>query len=64
MFIEGTEGTTVDSCSFTRMDGNALMFSRYNRYSTVSNSEFAFIGDSAMAVRVCGPFSRPRTVCD
>lgn len=64
VFIEGTEGTTVDSCSFTRMDGNALMFSRYNRYSTVSNSEFAFIGDSAMAVRVCGPFSRPRTVCD
>jgi hypothetical protein len=49
LFIEGTEGTTVDSCSFTRMDGNGLMLSRYNRHATISNNEFAYIGDSAMA---------------
>ena len=65
LFIEGTEGTTVDSCSFTRMDGNALMLSRYNRFSTVSNSEFAFIGDSAMAVRaLCCTLSFVNRRCD
>ena len=49
IFIEGTESTTVDDCTFTRMDGNALMLSRYNRFATVSNCEFAWVGDSAMA---------------
>ena len=49
VFIEGTESTTVDGCGFTRMDGNGLMLSRYNRNATVSRSEFSFIGDTAMA---------------
>jgi len=49
IFIEGTEDTLVNNCTFTRMDGNGLMLSRYNRRAIVSNSEFAWIGDTAMA---------------
>jgi hypothetical protein len=33
----------------TRMDGNALMLSRYNRNASVRHSEFAWIGDTALA---------------
>lgn len=49
IFIEGTEYTHIDSCIFERMDGNALMLSKYNRNVTISNNEFAWIGDTAMA---------------
>ena len=49
IFVEGTEDSLVDNCSFTRMDGNGLMLSRYNRRAVVSNCEFAWIGDTAMA---------------
>ena len=45
VFVEGSERLTVDGCSFLRMDGNALMLSKYNRHATISNSEFAFIGE-------------------
>ena len=49
IFAEGTENFTVHDCTFIRMDGNAFMLSRYNRHATVSESEFAYIGDTAMA---------------
>ena len=45
VFVEGSERLTVDGCSFVRIDGNALMLSKYNRHATISNSEFAFIGE-------------------
>jgi hypothetical protein len=32
-----------------QMDGNALMLSRFNRHATVSESEFAWIGGTAIA---------------
>eukprot|EP00040_Diaphanoeca_grandis_P035793 m.225897 g.225897 ORF g.225897 m.225897 type:complete len:841 (-) comp33472_c0_seq5:209-2731(-) len=49
VFIERSERTLVDNCTFTRMDGNGVMLSKYNRNATISNSEFVYIGDTAMA---------------
>jgi len=49
VFLQGTEGVTVTNCTFERLDGNAVMFSGYNRNATVQHSDFAFIGGNAMA---------------
>jgi len=49
VFLEGTEGTTIDSCLFSRLDGNGLMVSGYNRDTLIQNNEFVWIGDTAMA---------------
>ena len=49
VFIEGTVGTTVDGCTFERMDGNGVMVSRFNRNVTITNSLFQWIGDTAIA---------------
>lgn len=48
IFIEGTEETVIDSCVFERLDGNAVVISGYNRYATIHNCEFAWIGDTAI----------------
>ena len=34
VFLQGTEGATVTNCTFTRLDGNAVMVSGYNRNAT------------------------------
>ena len=47
--IVGSEAVTVEDCLLTRLDGNAIFIGGYNRNLTVKNSEFSFIGDSAMA---------------
>ena len=39
VFLEGTKGVTIDSCLFTRLDGNALMISGYNRDTVISRNE-------------------------
>ena len=49
VLLQGTEFTTVDSCLITRADGNGVFVSDYNRNATISNNEFSWIGDSAMA---------------
>merc|ERR1712079_743961 len=49
IFIEGTEDVTIDGCVFDRLDGNGVMISGYNRRTTISNSDFSFIGGSAIA---------------
>jgi hypothetical protein len=49
LFFEGTTGLTVDGCTFERLDGNALMLSGFHRGATVSNSHFAWTGDTAIA---------------
>eukprot|EP00117_Sycon_ciliatum_P002580 scpid36471/ scgid7744/ len=49
LFFEGTEQVVVDSCLFSRLDGNALMLSGYNREAVIENNEFVWIGDSAIA---------------
>jgi len=48
-FMEGTEISGCDSCFFSRLDGNAVMISGYNRNATVMNSEFVWIGDNCIA---------------
>jgi len=49
VYFEGSVGTVVENCTFLRLDGNALMFSAYNRNTTIYNNEFAWIGDNVMA---------------
>lgn len=49
IFLQGTEGTLVDGCTFERLDGNGVMISGYNRDVAIQNSDFAFIGGNAIA---------------
>jgi len=45
----GTKNIVVDGCLFSRLDGNAVFIGGYNRNMTISNNEFVYIGDSALA---------------
>ena len=47
VFLEGTEGATVDQCNFTRIGGNALMLSGYARGAAITGNAFRWIGGSA-----------------
>eukprot|EP01063_Lacrimia_lanifica_P013035 TRINITY_DN196_c0_g1_i2.p1 TRINITY_DN196_c0_g1~~TRINITY_DN196_c0_g1_i2.p1 ORF type:complete len:793 (+),score=349.08 TRINITY_DN196_c0_g1_i2:64-2442(+) len=49
VFLEGTEGVHVTDCHLTRLDGNAVMISKYNRNATVERNEFSWIGGSGVA---------------
>ena len=49
LFFEGTKNVTVDSCIFERLDGNGIMVSGFNRNTTIQNSEFLWIGSTAIA---------------
>ena len=49
VFLQGTEGVVIDNCTFTRLDGNAVMVSGYNRNATVQNSDFSYIGGNGIA---------------
>ena len=49
LFVEDAENVTVEQCSFTLLDGNALFLSGYVRGAALLNNTFAFIGDNAMA---------------
>jgi len=42
--FEGTEGLTIDSCNFRRLDGNAVILSGYNRNAVIQKSDFSWIG--------------------
>ena len=61
VFLEGTVGTVIDACTFSRLDSNAIMVSGYNRHVTVSRNEIAWTGDNAIAV--WGKTSIPAGVC-
>jgi len=50
IFLEGTEGISVESCEIERVDGNGIMLSGYNRNTTIQNSDLAFIGGTAIAL--------------
>lgn len=43
LFFEGTEGIIVEGCLLTRLDGNALFMSGYNRNATVLRNEFRYL---------------------
>jgi hypothetical protein len=49
VFLQGTEGSLIDSCNFERLDGNGVMVSGYNRDATIKNSDFAYLGGNAVA---------------
>eukprot|EP00750_Incisomonas_marina_P033658 INCI9923.3.p1 GENE.INCI9923.3~~INCI9923.3.p1 ORF type:complete len:923 (-),score=130.23 INCI9923.3:2785-5553(-) len=49
LFFQNTEGLTIDACKVWRASGNGVMLSAYNQNATVSNSEFAWMGGSAIA---------------
>ena len=48
--LEGARDCTISDCTFTRLGGNAVFLSNYNRRVTVSDSLFHDIGDSAVAI--------------
>jgi hypothetical protein len=43
------QGTKITDNLFTRLDGNAIFLGGYHRDLLISNNEFEYIGDSAMA---------------
>ena len=50
LFLEGTESLVAEGLRFERVDGNAMMLSKYHRNATVRDSEFAWLGGSAIAL--------------
>ena len=49
VLIEGTERFTFEANHVTRVDGNGLKLSNYNRNASIVANEFSWIGDSAMS---------------
>eukprot|EP01060_Flectonema_neradi_P007662 TRINITY_DN15378_c0_g3_i1.p1 TRINITY_DN15378_c0_g3~~TRINITY_DN15378_c0_g3_i1.p1 ORF type:complete len:862 (+),score=209.17 TRINITY_DN15378_c0_g3_i1:48-2588(+) len=49
LFLENVESCTIRSCTFKRLDGNALFLSRKALNTVVDKNEFVWIGDGAMA---------------
>lgn len=48
--VEGTENFVVDSCRFTRIDGNGVMIAGYARGAEVTSNEFEWVGDTCVAL--------------
>jgi len=49
VYVYGTEHMTIHNCTFGRLDGNGVMLSGYNRHTTISSSDFEYIGGNAIA---------------
>eukprot|EP01116_Phalansterium_solitarium_P022687 TRINITY_DN7582_c0_g1_i1.p1 TRINITY_DN7582_c0_g1~~TRINITY_DN7582_c0_g1_i1.p1 ORF type:complete len:924 (-),score=219.53 TRINITY_DN7582_c0_g1_i1:171-2942(-) len=47
--LEGTEEVEITGCTFTRLDGNAVVLNGYNRNATVSGNEFVWLGANGVA---------------
>jgi hypothetical protein len=47
--LNGTEQTAFTACSFVRLDGNGISINGYNRDTSITDCEFAWIGDTAVA---------------
>ena len=50
LFFEGTEAASVSGCVFERVDGLGVFFSGYARNASVAHSEFAWGGETAIAL--------------
>ena len=46
--MEGAEGVVIFNCTFTRLDGNAIVLNGYNRNTTIDANEFVWLGESAV----------------
>ncbi len=49
LLFEGTEDLAVEDSLFTRIDGNAVFLSGYNRRTSIQRNEFALLGQNAIA---------------
>ena len=49
LVLDGTVGVTVEECTFTRLDSNALLLSGYSRGAVIRDNEFCWLGQSAIA---------------
>ena len=49
VFVEGSQGLVIEHCTFTRLDSTALFLSRYNRGANITENEFVWLGQNAMA---------------
>lgn len=49
LLVEGAESVTVEECRFRRLDANAIFLAGYVRDCHVRDSEFAWLGQSAVA---------------
>jgi hypothetical protein len=49
VWIRNSENITIDSCLFTRLDGTGIFLSNYTRYISIQHSEFAWMGETAIA---------------
>jgi arylsulfatase A-like enzyme len=50
VFLEGTERVSISDCNLTRLDGNGITISGYNRNATVARNALSYIGDNAVVV--------------
>ena len=49
ILLEGTEDVHVVGCLLTRIDGNGIFLSNYNRNATIASNEMSWVGDGAIA---------------
>eukprot|EP01116_Phalansterium_solitarium_P024441 TRINITY_DN8967_c0_g1_i1.p1 TRINITY_DN8967_c0_g1~~TRINITY_DN8967_c0_g1_i1.p1 ORF type:complete len:796 (-),score=236.81 TRINITY_DN8967_c0_g1_i1:141-2528(-) len=50
VFVQDAADITITQCFFDQPGGNGVMFSNWVKNSTVSDSEFVFMGDSAVCL--------------
>lgn len=48
--LEGTVGAKIEDCNLTRLDGNGILVSGFNRNATIAQNTFSWIGDNAVVV--------------
>ena len=50
LVLNGTEDVTLRNLTLTRVDGNGVFLDAYNRRAAVLDSEFRWVGDTAIAL--------------
>jgi len=48
LVVEGTVGFSVARCTFTRLDGNGVVLNGWNRFFSVEDSSFEYLGESGV----------------
>lgn len=48
--VNGTLGTVLEGCTFSRLDGNAVLLDGYTRGTVIRQNEFTLLGASAIAL--------------
>ena len=50
VFLRGTEDLLIDSCTFEKLDGSAVLLNKYNRHATIQNNNFHEIGENMIGL--------------